>query len=128
MIKDQKIELCLKDIRNLCGKVRMLDTLPERDRAGKYRKAIADLFSELRERVHEYLMYAAFGGLMVTEAAGETLMRTWFRSDEFRALVNGAWGCARRGQYDDFYKAACKIRESSVLLVTCHGGYEEDIE
>lgn len=125
-----RINAIQTEIQTLCGRISKLDTLPEKDRRGKYRKAIEELFTTLRVKVREYLGMMAFGRMWIGRDAIPALEKDWYRTDEFKVLTGKAWERARAGDFTGFISLAKEIRTDTLALVQASGGkeYEEEEE
>lgn len=117
-----------REIEEDCRRVRMLDTLSDEDKRGKYRNAIRDLTDRLRRNGTEYLSIAIYGRFTVptTKAFREGFYDGWLMTEDFVALKNRARDALLIGNFDQFLHTASEFRAISRQIVLAYGGREEE--
>ena len=117
-----------REIEEDCRRVRMLDTLSEEDKNGKYRNAIKDLRDRLHRNGTDYLSIAIYGRFIVptTKAFREGFYDGWLMTEDFAALKGMARDALSEGNFDSFLHAAAEMRKVSRQIVLAYGGREEE--
>ena len=117
-----------REIDEDCRRVRMLDTLSEEDKKGKYRNAIKDLRDRLHRNGTDYLSIAIYGRFIVptTKAFREGFYDGWLMTEDFAALKDKARDALHAGDFDRFLHCASEFRTISRQIVLAYGGREEE--
>lgn len=123
-----KLEALKNKMQSDCDRVRKLSTLPEKDRTGKYRKAIDELFAGLKKAVSQFLMLSAAGGIMAPTsdpAFRSAWLDGWFAEGGVKKLVEQARQATYIGDYEALMEIGHQLRRESLDICKEFGGYEE---
>lgn len=109
-----------------CARMRKVDSLPAADRAGKYRKAIAELSERLRKNGEELLRMTIFGNFCVPlqdRAFMVEWLQGWLKTETVQARIRDAGERIRRGDLGAFEAIALALREEESKIICKYGGY-----
>lgn len=115
-------------IKDDCIRAKRAAALPARDRAGKYRKAIAELNERLVQNGNELLRMALFANVIAPLRDPAFLARWrdgWLRSDAVQRRAQSAGDLLRRGDYAAFAALLRELRKEELEIVSAFGGRED---